>query len=256
MPFTLAHPALVVPLARRFPHQLVFPALVIGSMAPDFEFFVYLRTARTIGHDLDGIVLMCVPSGLLALWLFEHLAKRPMVLLLPRPLRRRLLPLSEPVRFRPPEQLLRIVISLEIGALSHLAWDSLTHADGWAAGMMPDLAMPLGWGLTGCVVLQYASTALGIALLAAWGRSWLRRQRPAPEDAPSPLGEGSRRAILSALIIAPALGGPALTLVTCHPLSAFRPHELIVRSVLASISMFILAALAYSAAYRAIATRR
>src|SRR3954451_141750 len=99
MPFTPAHPAIVVPLARRWPGCFILPALVVGSMSPDFEYFVYLRPIRTIGHDLVGIPLLCVPSGLALLWLFQRVMKRPMVLLLPRALRVRLLPHCDPIPF-------------------------------------------------------------------------------------------------------------------------------------------------------------
>src|SRR5215467_12574272 len=39
VPFTFSHPAAVLPLARR---GLVFSALVVGSMAPDFPYFVQM----------------------------------------------------------------------------------------------------------------------------------------------------------------------------------------------------------------------
>src|SRR5579883_3328227 len=101
MPFTLAHPAIVVPLARWRPRVFPLTALVVGSMSPDFEYFVYLRPIRTIGHDLMGIPLLCVPSGLLVLLLFEYLMKRPMILLFPQAHRCRLLRSPAPLAFTP-----------------------------------------------------------------------------------------------------------------------------------------------------------
>src|SRR3954454_10119999 len=116
MPFTPAHPAIVVPLARRWPGVFVLPALVVGSMSPDFEYFVYLKPIRTIGHDLIGIPLLCVPSGLLVLLAFEFVMKGPLIQLLPGPYRRRLLPYSPPIPFFPPTRLLSILGSLALGA--------------------------------------------------------------------------------------------------------------------------------------------
>ena len=40
MPFTPAHPAIVVPLVRWKPRVFVLSALIVGSMSPDFEYFV------------------------------------------------------------------------------------------------------------------------------------------------------------------------------------------------------------------------
>ena len=63
MPFTPAHAAIVVPLARRFPGPMVLPALIVGSLSPDFEYFVHMRPERSISHDLVGVPLMDVPLG-------------------------------------------------------------------------------------------------------------------------------------------------------------------------------------------------
>ena len=41
MPFTLAHPVAVLPLARC--RRVHFPAMVIGSLAPDFVYFLHGR---------------------------------------------------------------------------------------------------------------------------------------------------------------------------------------------------------------------
>ena len=49
MPFTLAHPVAVLPFSRcRYCH---FPALVIGSLSPDFVYFLHGR-AVSGGHGL------------------------------------------------------------------------------------------------------------------------------------------------------------------------------------------------------------
>ena len=64
MPFTLSHPAVVLPFAR---WKLILSALVIGSMTPDFEYFIDIVTDHDvqIGHSISGIFLFCIPVGLL-----------------------------------------------------------------------------------------------------------------------------------------------------------------------------------------------
>ena len=84
MPFTLAHAAAVIPLARRFPRRFSLPALVVGSLSPDFEYFVRLRPVRSISHDLIGIPLLCLPTGLVVLLVFDRIMKRPLIQLTPR----------------------------------------------------------------------------------------------------------------------------------------------------------------------------
>jgi hypothetical protein len=60
LPLTLAHPAAVLPFRRWF----VFSGLVIGSLAPDFEYFLYVPDSLRIGHTLPGVFLFCLPVGL------------------------------------------------------------------------------------------------------------------------------------------------------------------------------------------------
>jgi hypothetical protein len=197
MPFTLAHPAVVVPIARAAPRWFVLPALVIGSMSPDFEYFVYLRPERTIGHDLVGIPLLCVPSGYVVYWLFEYVAKRPMMLLMPRTIRDRLWPLCQgPAR----ENLGVIVLSLGLGAFSHIAWDAFTHQDGWVVTRTPVLGMMLGDRLPLYKLLQYGSTIVGLSLLGYWSLRWLRRQESIAHHEPE-MRNGSRVTIVLSMFL-------------------------------------------------------
>src|SRR3954464_8651681 len=89
MPFTISHAAAVLPLERYTRHRIPLAALMIGSMAPDFGYFLPVSMSRASTHDLDGLFLFCWPVGL-AMWLlFVHLLERPTIELLPRPWRER-----------------------------------------------------------------------------------------------------------------------------------------------------------------------
>jgi hypothetical protein len=179
MPFTLSHPAAVLPLAGR---GLVFSALVVGSMSPDFEYFLGVPAERRFAHTQPGIVLFCVPSGLSALWLFHTLLKEPLLCLLPEAQRHRLLPLAGQFAWLPWRRFLVVTISLAIGALTHVVWDSFTHTHGWAVVNFPVLQSVLlqtGQGeLRLYKVLQHGSTLAGAGLLAVCGWLWLRKAPP------------------------------------------------------------------------------
>ena len=62
-----------------------------------------------------------------------------------------------------------------LGALSHVAWDAFTHANGWAVAHLPVLGgeASLGWplGMRWYKVLQHASSVVGMAVVVAWGAS-------------------------------------------------------------------------------------
>jgi hypothetical protein len=166
MPFTLAHPAIVVPLARPWRDPVVLPALVVGAMSPDFEYFVYLQPLRTIGHDLIGIPLLCVPASMVVLWLFDRWMKAPLIRLAPRPLRLRLAAHSAPVLDGPRTWLVGAACAAA-GALSHIGWDGFTHGDGWFVRLCPTLGATIGGGPPVWKVLQHASTVVGLGLLGA-----------------------------------------------------------------------------------------
>jgi hypothetical protein len=253
MPFTLSHPAAVVPLARIVPRREVLLALVVGSMAPDFEYFVYLRSTRTIGHDPDGILLMDVPAGLVVLWLFEHLMRRPLARLLPEP-HRRLWWREPPLAFLPAGRLLTLAAALAVGAFSHIAWDSFTHQDSWGVRHVPALETTLrvaGSALPAWSALQHASTLVGAALLIGWYRRWARAQDVASIPPVPPLPDRLRIGLIG-LVAATACGaGLASCLVWWHHRGGLVGGSVLVqRFVIAAMSATFCATLAYGIAAR------
>jgi hypothetical protein len=169
MPFTLAHPAAVLPL-RRIP-ALQTVSLVVGSVTPDLPYFVPGRIARWMvdTHTLTGSVVTDVPLGMLVL-LAIFLLRRPLTELLS--CRARCLVLSALEHFaRRPESWLLAPFSVLVGVWTHLLWDSFTHSGGWAVQHLSLLRTPvtIGW-YTGelCHILQYLSSVLGLTLLWVW----------------------------------------------------------------------------------------
>ncbi len=210
MPFTLAHPALVIPLSR-WPRVFSLAGLVVGAMSPDFEYFVWMQPKRTIGHDITGVLLLCLPSSLALLWVFDRWIKRPLVEIAPDSARARLPAFRQPLPFRPGKSLLRLVVSILVGAYSHLAWDAFTHQHGWFVERIPILqaeVLRIGnrsfavWNL-----LQHGCSLIGLALIFYWCLRWLRDQKPptaAPIDSLTPLQRGAWLAVL--LVFPPAFG--------------------------------------------------
>ena len=97
LPFTLAHPAAVLPLRR----ILVFSALVVGSMAPDFHYFLGLRPHDHFSHSIRGAFIFCLPVGLAVLWLFQHVMKLPLISLAPERHQERLARFAAAFRWGP-----------------------------------------------------------------------------------------------------------------------------------------------------------
>jgi hypothetical protein len=97
-------------------------ALIIGTLVPDFGYYVGLFPLATVAHSLPGSVLVCIPTGLLVLACF-YFVRRPVCNLLPQPHSALLQPLVSkrvPIRFR---ELAAATLSILLGAWSHAVWD-------------------------------------------------------------------------------------------------------------------------------------
>jgi hypothetical protein len=158
MPFPLAHPAAVLPLRRYCPRWLSFPALVIGSVTPDASYCLGEKAGGAFGHSLLGSVAFCLPVGIVLVALFYGL-RSPVVRMLPAPYQQAFLPLCR----RPLGSLWVVVISLLIGAWTHILWDSFTHKEGWCVQHLPVLQ---------CVVISVGSHTARVCHLLWYGCSF------------------------------------------------------------------------------------
>jgi len=176
MPFTFAHPAAVIPLSKI--RRLVPSALVMGSMAPDFPYFIALSMRQPYAHTFAGLFWFCVPAGIAALWLFHAVLKKPLSRLLPESHQACLAPYLGPFRFGPPLRFAGIALSVLAGAASHVAWDSLTHFGGPGTRIFPLLNTVLlnapGEPIRVTDVLQVVSSAVGLSVMAGWYGLWRR----------------------------------------------------------------------------------
>jgi hypothetical protein len=173
MPLPLAHPAAALPLRRFCPRRLSFPALVIGSITPDLGYFLGRFDVEDFAHRPLGIVVFCLPVGLLLTAILFALRAR-VVEFLPDYQRRLFLPVCQ----RPRASWAIILISLMIGVLLHIALDGFTHNDGWAVERVSALQTPL-FSLAGRTLrvnhlLWYATSFGGVAWLYFVYERWRR----------------------------------------------------------------------------------
>lgn len=186
MPFTLAHPAAVLPLRRLW--RGGFVALVYGSIGPDIPYFLPLEVFGHVPpatHSLTTALTAATPLALALLALSVLLGP-----LLAAPLwgRHRAF-LERELRpfMRSPWAWIEAVPAVAVGAEIHLACDAMTHSYGWFVMHLPWLriAVPLVGGrvIPAYVGLQYVGSVAGIWLLGRW---YAGEIRAIPEPAARP----------------------------------------------------------------------
>ena len=174
MPFTVSHVAAVLPMVGRS-ERLPAAALVIGSMTPDYPWFLTRGRTSQLSHSPLGLVTVDLAVGLLGFALWRLWVQRPARDLLPRAVGERLP--------QPPGLAVRdlpwVGVAVMLGALTHLVWDSFTHAGRRGVEVVPWLHTE-HFGLPGYKWAQFASGLLGLAVLVIW--SLRRLANTAPDE--------------------------------------------------------------------------
>jgi hypothetical protein len=144
-------------------------------MAPDFPYLLALSTRAQFGHMLPGVFTFCLPAGLIVLWLYHRYVKAPLLARL-IPSRHARSKATSALHWHKPSVLLLAAVSIIVGAFTHIAWDSCTHANGWTVQHVPVLQGVLlhtpASDLRVFKVLQHGSSIIGLALLAWYYRRW------------------------------------------------------------------------------------
>jgi hypothetical protein len=204
MPFTLAHPAAVLPL-RGLRHLRSVP-LMVGAMAPDTPYYFPGRLQRVMPetHHFEDSFGSCLLFGYLLLAALFVLRRPLTALLAPRA---RWLCLQAVAPLQQSREWLWAAPALLLGIWTHLLWDSFTHSDGWMVHRVAALSAPVSFaGHTGplCHLLQYLSSVLGLLILAWW---YLRLPAP-PRPRPDPHAtRASSRPVLLLIAAAAVLIG-------------------------------------------------
>ncbi|MGZ8136263.1 MAG: DUF4184 family protein [Methylococcaceae bacterium] len=177
MPFTLSHAAAIIPLHKALGKHVSFSALVIGSMAPDFPYFLKLFSGK-FSHSIPGIFCFCLPVGIIAYVIFHLFFKRPATCLLPVSLSCRLTPTVFDRSLLPYHSFKVIGVSIVLGALTHLIWDSFTHVDTPIVQNF-DIFRSVVFSIAGhhiylFKVLQHLSSLLGLLILWLETLSWIK----------------------------------------------------------------------------------
>lgn len=181
MPFTVSHAAVVLPFSRPLARWHLLPAAVVGSMVPDFRFFLPWHLQRFETHSFEALFTFCLPVGLVTYWLFEYLIKPPLMETLPDGAYVAWQPHARPAPIRSLRQWLLAVFGILAGGVTHLIWDAFTHEGARGVRMLALLEEP-GLGSHQRFLLlrlaQDGSSLVGLLVVLGFGLHALRRSTP------------------------------------------------------------------------------
>ena len=165
MPFTFSHPAIVLPLTYLPKKQVSLTGLVIGSLTPDFEYFIRMKVKSEYSHTISGLFWFDLPLGILLAFVFHNMVRNSFFENLPKKFKSRFVKFTSfdwNAYFK--ANWLIVVLSLLIGAFSHLFWDSFTHQHGYFVDIFPifnNIVNIAGHQIPLYKMLQHSSTLLG-----------------------------------------------------------------------------------------------
>ena len=138
MPFTPAHAAVVLPFLKKNVKYISGTGLVMGSFAPDFEYFFKFSVESSFSHTAAGLFYFDVPVAILLSLLFHSAVKQNFITNLPYVLRNKFhllqnLDFTTYFKANP----FTVLFSALFGAASHIIWDAFTHRDGFFVLMLP-----------------------------------------------------------------------------------------------------------------------
>lgn len=171
MPFTPAHPAIVLPFIKR--KYFSATGLIVGSVSPDFEYFFKASVSGVHGHTLPGIFYFDLPVAVFVSFVFHLLVKESLINNLPGFLQSRLQPLlllnfTDFIR----KHYLVFLGSVILGASSHIFWDGFTHNGKFFVEYLPiykGTYVPFqGVNYPLWYALQHISTVVGGIILAIY----------------------------------------------------------------------------------------
>jgi hypothetical protein len=192
-------------------------AFVIGTMAPDFSYLIRLSPGGGTWHTPRGLLVFCLPAGLMVWWIFRKVISPALIRLLPPRMG------VEAAKLAAPEPTWRLVpaaiVAILLGAVSHDIWDSFTHEARWGARQVPGLDArisftPSHWMYVSSI-LQYASSLVGLLVVLALIWRWISGLPASARHVPA--GDRAWRVREVSLLISSGAIGAGLNVFRPHP---------------------------------------
>jgi hypothetical protein len=165
MPFTFSHPAAILPLTYLPKRWTSISGLVIGSLAPDFEYFLRMRVYSSYSHTWTGILWFDLPLAIILAFTFHLHVRNSLIDNLPSFLAKRFLVFKDfnwTQHFK--DNFFVVIVSVLFGVATHIIWDNFTHEHGLFVQTYDGLQNTFnvaGHSIVTYKLLQHSSTIVG-----------------------------------------------------------------------------------------------
>jgi len=172
MPFTPAHPAIILPFIRS--RYFSATGLIVGSLSPDFEYFFKMGVDSIYSHTRAGLLYFDLPVTIVLSFIFHQVVKNNLISNMPVFIQKRF---QDTLNLNFLNYLkknwLIFLISAALGAASHIFWDSFTHNNRFFVRMFSEIYSTTYVPFDGAnyplfYVLQQISTALGLIIVTVY----------------------------------------------------------------------------------------
>ncbi len=165
MPFTFSHPAIILPLDKIFKKKVSLTGLIIGSLTPDFEYFLRMKIQSEYSHTIWGNLWFNLPLGIILCFIFHCIVKKSLIDNSPLFIQKKLANLRK-TNWRKyfSQNWVIVCFSLIIGGYSHILWDSFTHYDAFFTNYF-SLDREIFYGIPWYKFLQHFSSLIGAVIV-------------------------------------------------------------------------------------------
>ncbi|WP_265333522.1 DUF4184 family protein [Paenibacillus guangzhouensis] len=155
------------PLKSIKPKYFSLTGLILGSMAPDFEYFIMLEPYSWIGHSMAGLFFEALPLCTLLALIFHYIVKDVLAIHLPAiwQLDQRAYQIRGAWNLRGPRAWLIFLGSVALGFATHVLIDAFTHVSGYFVVRYAILREAVVWNIPVYKILQHSLSLLGLIVI-------------------------------------------------------------------------------------------
>lgn len=251
MPFTVAHLALVLPPRTRSRRTMLLPGapLACGALAPDLPTAVGFPAWRSQTHSLLAAVTTDVLLAVVLAVVWVLLVRPAVADVVPGLAARWVTAQGD--RPRALLTAVRWCLAGAVGAVTHVAWDDVTHPGGWFDGFVG-----LGGQHEVFLLLQVVFSVVGLAVIGWWAARWWHRRAPVAGPPHVVRWSHAVPALVVAAVIAGTVAGARYLARQAAPVASAGEGSPLVEAAFGALSGLLLAALVLAVVHRVAAARR